>query len=81
MGSCCHGPSGSNTAAKHGRSGKHNRAGWWGFGGFVLVLGLLWGFNGNPLVSQFAPAILLGMILLWLAVVAVRKLGLLHWNK
>ena len=75
MGNCCHGSSGSKTTSKYSRST------WWGLGGFALILGLLWGFDGNPLVSRIAPAVILGLILLWLTVAAVRKMGLHPWHK
>lgn len=69
MGNCCHGSSGSKTTKKK------SQLGWWSFGSFTVILGLLWVFDGNPLVSEFAPMILLGLILLWLTVAAVRRLG------
>ena len=62
---CCDGSSGSNKG--------DGRFKWWGFGGFVAILILLAVFDGNPLVSQMAPLILLGLILLWLAVVLVAR--------
>ena len=69
MGSCCHGPSGSKSTKKN------SRLGWWSFVSLALVLALLWVFDGNPLVSKMAPMIVLGLILLWLSVAALRKLG------
>ena len=69
MGSCCHGSAGSKTTKKN------SHLGWWSFGSFAVILALLWVFDGNPQVSKFAPMIVLGLILLWLTVAAVRKLS------
>lgn len=70
MSHCCHGSSGSKKGDRHLK--------WWGFGGFVLIVALLWAFDGSPLVSQIAPAILLGLILIWLIIAATRKMGKYH---
>lgn len=67
MSHCCHGSPGSKKGDRHLK--------WWGIGGFALIVVLLWAFNGNPLVSQVAPAILLGLLLTWLTITAVRKMG------
>jgi len=69
MGSCCHGSSGSK------KSKKNSQLRWWGWSSLAVILALLWVFDGNPLVSRFAPVVLLGMILLWLIVAAIRKVG------
>lgn len=68
MSHCCPDSSGSKKG--------DGRLKWWGFGGFVAIVALLWAFEGNPLVSQLAPAILLGLILIWLVVAAARRMGL-----
>jgi hypothetical protein len=67
MSNSCHGSSGSKKG--------NGRLKWWGFGGFVIILALLWAFDGNPLVSQLAPLILLGLILIWLVVSAAGRMG------
>jgi hypothetical protein len=68
MSSSCHDSSGS----KQG----NGRLKWWGIGGFVIIMALLWAFDGNPLVSQLAPLILLTLILIWLVVSVARRMGL-----
>ncbi len=68
MGSCCHGSSGSHKSKK-----TDNRFKWWSFGGFAVIVALLWAFDGNPLVEQLAPAILFGVILTWFVVLVVRR--------
>jgi len=68
MSSSCHSSSGSNKG--------DGRLKWWGFGGFAVIVALLWAFDGNPLVSQLAPVILLGLVLIWLVVSVVRRMGL-----
>ena len=64
----CHGSSRSKKG--------DDRFKWWGFAGFSLILVLLWAFDGNPLVSQLAPLVLLGLMLIWLVVLAVRRMGI-----
>lgn len=54
MGSSCHGSPGSKK--------EEGRPKWWGFGGFAVIVALLWAFDGNALVSQLAPLILLGLV-------------------
>lgn len=68
MSRSCHGSSGSKK--------EDDRFKWWGIAGFALILVLLWAFDGNPRVSQLAPLVLLGLMLIWLVVVAVRRMGI-----
>ena len=68
MSNCCHGSPGSKKGEGHLK--------WWGFGGFAVIVALLWAFDGNSLVSQLAPLILLGLILIWLAVAVARRMGI-----
>lgn len=68
MSNSCHGSSGSKKG--------NGRLKWWGFGGLAVMVVLLWAFDGNPLVSQLAPLILLGLILIWLVVSVAYRMGL-----
>lgn len=41
-----------------------------------MVLILLALFDGNPLVSQAAPPVLLGLVIIWFVVVMARRMGI-----
>lgn len=66
MSNCCHGPK---------KKSQGNRwLNWLSIGGFALVVILLVIFDGNPLVSQAAPLVLL--VIIWFVVVMARRMGL-----
>jgi len=68
MSNCCHGAS---------KKSKNNRwLNWLGFGGFALVVILLVIFDGNPLVSQAAPLVLLGLVVIWFVALIARRMGI-----
>lgn len=69
MGNCCHGSSGSDKSKKADNCFK-----WWSFGGFAVIVALLWAFDGNPLVGQLAPAILFGVVVIWFVGMIVRRM-------
>lgn len=68
MSDCCHGSS---------KKSKGNR---WlnglSAGGFALVVILLAIFDGNPLVSQAAPLVLLGLVIIWFVALMARRMGI-----
>lgn len=68
MSNCCHG-------AKKKSQGNRWLNGL-SIGGFGLVLILLALFDGNPLVSQAAPPVLLGLVIIWFVVVMARRMGI-----
>ncbi len=63
----CHSSSNSNKG--------NGRLGWLGYGGFLVIVVLLWAFDGNPLVSQLALPVLLVLIVIWFVVSVVRRMG------
>ncbi|MCG3212123.1 MAG: hypothetical protein FOGNACKC_05770 [Anaerolineae bacterium] len=68
MSNCCHG-------AK--KKSKGNRwLTWLSIGGFALVVILLAIFDGNPLVSQVAPLVLLGLTAIWFVGLLARRMGI-----
>lgn len=83
MGSCCHGSSKlkksccENTGQADSPAKSDRYVKWWAFGIFALVLGILWWFDGNPLVSQMVtPLILMGLVLIWFVKLIAQRMGI-----
>jgi hypothetical protein len=71
MSGCCH-----NSGSTKSSDGKKSRLGWWLLGGFVVIGGLLWAFQENPLVNQLAPIALAGLTVIWFVSLARHRMGL-----
>jgi hypothetical protein len=87
MGNCCHSSSKLKSSPKScgqdseiseqpaapAQSDRYLK--WWGIGGVVLVVGLLWLFDGSPLFSQIiTPLILMVLVLVWFVKLVAHRI-------
>lgn len=50
---------------------------WWAIGGFALVIGLLWFFDGSVVFSQIiTPLILMVLVLAWFVRLVAHRMGI-----